>query len=334
MNIFSISILLACFNFSICVRMLTDMRCASIVNRQSYILSLDRFRSVTILCTALVSNATVKPMIELTGLDDFDIEQSASHEYLNEVTLTQKIRLKNDYDPYLINAKKFQCISSYENETAQCFFQIQAKFEPFIDPNVSSIQHVPGGARVYLECPIRAPNFPPYQYQVIWTAYKNNTKTYLFTRNFTMTSYLYELEPSANPIGTIFTCSLLTNNKITLQANISMVVEASGEAKMNHMSHGGSASGLSLLVLFSLYGAFMYFFVKKIKSRRVNNPACTRRRCIWPRGLASSPPNRTGIDISPSIETHPMTSPRTQVEFDEPVPIVCRVCRGCARVHK
>jgi hypothetical protein len=338
MNIFSISILFACFSSSLCGQLLTDMRCASIVNRYSYIISLDRSRSVTIQCTALVSNTTIKPHIEVLGLEAFEIEQSTSHENMNEVTLTQKIRLKKADDSYFINARKFQCIGSYENETAQCFFQIQASFELFIDPSVSSIQHVPGGGgRAFLECPIRAPNFPPYQYQVIWTAFRNNTKSYFFTRNFTLTSYLFEPERPANMDNSIYMCSLLTNNKVTLQANISMVVLRSSESpsNMNHSSALNTASGLSLVGVFSIYGVFVYVLLRKIKSRGTENRRpCTRSRCIWPRGLASSPPSRTGIDIGPSSEIQPMTTPRTQFDFEEPVPIVCRVCRGCARPHR
>ncbi len=331
MNIFSISILFACFSFSLCGRMLTDMRCASIVNRYSSAKCDNSMHGIGLEYDhkATFWGAWIR------CLRDRAKHVTSIHErgHSDSKNSTQKGSWFIFYQ-----SEKFQCIGSYENETALCFFQIQASFEPFIDPNVSSIQHVPGGGgRASLECPIRAPNCPPYQYQVIWTAFRNNTKSYFFTRNFTLTSYLFEPELPAYMDNSIYTCSLLTNNKVTLQANISMVVHKSSEshANINHSSGFNTASGLSLVGVFSIYGVFVYFLLRKIKSRATENrPPCIWRRCIWPRGLASAPPSRTGIDIGPASEIQPMTTPRTQIDFEEPVPIVCRVCRGCAHPHR
>ena len=61
------------------------------------------------------------------------------------------------------NGKKMKCL--YKNRT--CHIRFSVRFKPYIEPDFKTLTFEEN-QEATIECPIRAPNFPPYEYVIAW----------------------------------------------------------------------------------------------------------------------------------------------------------------------
>lgn len=134
---------------------------------------------------------------------------------------------------YRENDNLIICQAIYANSTAEhsCFAHLNVKFEPFIDKTVKLNQVIQENKHE-IECPIRAPNFPPYEYHIFWIRFNKKGRVVLFAANYTLTSYFYPIENIVE--GDIYSCSLLQNNSILMSVNITVVRETSRSAYVEY----------------------------------------------------------------------------------------------------
>ena len=63
------------------------------------------------------------------------------------------------------NGKKISC----KRKNLTCNIQLNVRFDPFFDNSVPKNLTFDENVDATIECPIRAPNFPPYDYMILWT---------------------------------------------------------------------------------------------------------------------------------------------------------------------
>lgn len=150
--------------------------------------------------------------------------------------LKQNVRVHipaDNYKAYTENEKKVRCDIFYGNASLghSCFVQINVHFQPFVDTRVPTTQLFHKNALHSLECPIRAPNFPPYEYEIFWYVLKKGVASVLYSSNFTFTSYfLHGLELVDRAV---YTCFLVNKTKnIVASANITASLSDTSKANL------------------------------------------------------------------------------------------------------
>lgn len=158
-----------------------------------------------------------------------------------------------NYDAYKLNELKVVCTAS---SGVSCFIQLQVDFSPFVDLGVKAVQTVNEGESGSIECPIRAPNFPPYKYQLMWSSNRDDgrDRRVYFAQNYTLTSYSYSLaRAKARMDKTIYTCSLINRATIVMSANVTLHVEVPRATfAVDHVVMSLSTSWLLVAILFGL----------------------------------------------------------------------------------
>jgi hypothetical protein len=110
----------------------------------------------------------------------------------------------NNQLAYEANGKKIKC--QYGN--LFCYIQVNVLFRPFVDTSILHTQTFSlGETHAFVECPIRAPTYPPFQHYIIWHSEMQSADAY------TMNSFLLNLKSVDNTMNNkIATCSLHYNN--------------------------------------------------------------------------------------------------------------------------
>lgn len=229
---------------------------------------------------------------------------------------------------YRKNDNLITCRAIYENSTADhsCFAHLNVKFEPFVDNTVKLNQVVCANKRE-IECPIRAPNFPPYEYHIFWIRFNRKGRVVLFAANYTLTSYFYPIEKVVE--GDIYSCSLSQNNSILMSVNITVKREAPMAAYVEY----NLVSLWSLLVLPLLVGLTALKYRSAILARLIHTnsqlpaqPIIHEPRLNCPLLSYSSTGERIYSNYtSHDIIEYPLVSPRPESlnsTINQPVPSI------------
>jgi hypothetical protein len=116
--------------------------------------------------------------------------------------------------------KNVQCLVLENNKTTEhvCYFHLNVGFEPFLDNTIPTYQTLDHTSLI--ECPIRAPNFLPYNFSVLWSKYVNNHREILFSDIMTLTEFSHYVHDPAE--HDVYCCSLLKNNSVLIESNITI----------------------------------------------------------------------------------------------------------------
>jgi hypothetical protein len=205
--------------------------CTSNINKtvnsiyDSHIAHTQEGRHVQTLCESKqsVNNAEAELVMSMVG-GQLNVQPTTIEHHQNYTAFKRIAHLKipsNNYGAYMFNALKVTCTVN----GLSCFVQLQVEFAPFVDWTVPRVQSLERGSSGTIECPIRAPNFPPYQYQLLWTSKNSNgVKNEHFTRNFTLTSFFFPIaKATIDYHDSVFTCTLLRNNSVRLNSSVRVV---------------------------------------------------------------------------------------------------------------
>jgi hypothetical protein len=182
-------------------------------NSSSHIISVRPGDSVLMYCeviSTLLPRINVSSNVNLTFLNYSMVKfNNGSTRFIQPI---QYQAPSNDLDAYKQNGRKIKC----QVEQEVCYMQLNVQFEPFIDSNVALIQTLNENAAGVVECPIRAPSFPPYKYVLVW--YGPDERASLI-QNYTLTSYYYNLERAVSHNKT-YKCVLYKRDELMLESSV------------------------------------------------------------------------------------------------------------------
>jgi hypothetical protein len=225
--------------------------------RDSLILNASPGDSVAVRCTSS-ENISISTAPQPTK---FSVQIVATRSDSNERAAHFSIP-RDNYEAYLMNELNIVCTTT----ESLIYMQLNIDFVPFIDTRVARVHRT----MQPIECPIRAPNFPPYKYQIAWISKQVNApRHYHNPQNFTLTSHLFDI-PSTHMNGTVYTCNLIESGTVKLAANVTMI--RLEQHVLNYTVWLLVAIVLGLLVSIGI--RYRQFRLARRRCRQCVNPRC------------------------------------------------------------
>lgn len=209
--------------------------------------------------------------LEMNITDSFNVSHVWSTDRINTTRNTTEYRRyahfsipSDDHGARMMCNRVMTCTVGNQSR----YLYLQVEFKPYIDSSVLAVQSGP-----ILECPIRAPNYPPFEYNMIWTVLINNEQQVLATGDFMSKTGFFHLVYGIIS-GSNITCHLL-GKKSNLSASFTYVMVP--EAKYFDINSACFGSICSLLVVICIKVLEIYVYkiqlAKKKRTYAIGQPA-------------------------------------------------------------
>ena len=194
------------------------LKCTTL-NSSSHIITVQPSSSILMFCE---TKSLTRPRINISSNVNLTFYNSTVRVSNDSLIYSQPIKYSaptNDLDAFRQNGRKIKC----QHEKHVCYMQLNVLFNPFIDTSVASNQILNINQVGVVECPIRAPNFPPYRYVLVWNGPDERAS---LIQNYTLTSYFFYINRVSLSIhNKTFKCSLFQNQKLLFEAKVKIFVD-------------------------------------------------------------------------------------------------------------